>query len=167
MIVANSSPIIILAKQGMLDILKKCFKKVIIPKSVHDEVMQKKGSPEAIALKKVIVEQWIAVQKTTVMPSLDTKNIGQGEKEAISLACKHKSLLIIDDDSARKYASIFGVEAHGTLYVIYLACARRLIDKTDAMNALEGMIADGFYISSELQMKFLDLFNTLEWNRVK
>ena len=162
MIVVNSSPIIILAKEGMLDILKKCYKKVIIPKSVYNEVMHKNGTPEAVALQKVIKARWVIVQKTAVMSELDTKNIGQGEKEAISLAYKHKSLLIIDDDSAKKYASVFGVEAHGTLYLIYLACARGIIDKSDAMNALEGMIVDGFYVSSELHMKFLDLLNTLE-----
>lgn len=162
MIVVNISPIIILAKGGMLELLKKCFKKAIIPKSAYAEIMQKKGTYETIALQKAIKAQWITVQKTAVISELNTKNIGQGEKEAISLAFKRKSLLIVDDDSAKKYASVFGVEAHGTLYVIYLACARKLVDKTEAVNALEGMIVDGFYVSSELHMKFLDLLNTLE-----
>lgn len=161
MIVANSSPIIILAKQGLLDLLEKCFKKVIIPKSVYDEVMQK-NTPEAIAFNRAIKGKWISVQKAALMAELETKNIGQGEKEAISLAHHHKSLLIIDDDSARKYASIFGVEAHGTFYVIYLACARKLIDKTSAKNLLENMIADGFYVSSELYSRFISLLNTLK-----
>lgn len=161
MIVANSSPIIILAKQGLLDLLEKCFKKVVISECVYDEVMQK-NTPEAIALNKAIKGKWISVQKVTLIAGLETKNIGQGEKEAISLAHHHKSLLIIDDDSARKYASIFGVEAHGTFYVIYLACARKLIDKTSAKNLLESMIADGFYVSSELYSRFINLLNTLK-----
>ena len=161
MIVANSSPILILAKQGMLDLLKKCFKKVVIPESIYDEVVQKSNTPEAIALQKAVKEQWILVQKAAAMAELETKNIGRGEKEAISLAYDHKSILIIDDDSAKKYASIFGVEAHGTFYVIYLACARKLIDKTSAKNVLEGMIADGFYISSEFYLKFINLLDTL------
>lgn len=162
MIVANSSPIIILAKQGMLDLLKKCFKKVVIPESVYDEVIQKSSTPEAIALQKAIKEQWILVQKVAAMAEIETKNIGQGEKEAISLAYNHKCLLIIDDDSAKKYASIFGVEAHGTFYAVYLACARKVIDKTSAKNVLGGMIDDGFYVSSEFYSKFIKLIDTLE-----
>jgi len=97
-----------------------------------------------------------------VLDDLDTKSIGQGEKEAISLAIQLKSILIIDDDSARKYASIFGVEAHGTFYVIYLACTRKLIDKTTAKNAMESMIADGFYISTETYSRFVSLLNMIE-----
>ena len=160
MIVVNSSPIIILAKQGMLDLLKKCFKKVIIPKSVYEEVMQKKDNPEVIALEKAIKNKWVVVEEVLVISMLNTKNIGQGEKEAISLASIHKSLLIIDDDFAKKYAAIFGVNAHGTFFVIYLAFIRNLIKREDAIAILERMIADGFHISSDLYSKFFELLNS-------
>lgn len=160
MIIADSSPIIILAKQGRLVLLKECFNKVIIPKSVHEEIMQKKDSPEVIDLNRAIKDKWIVVEEAPVIPMLGTKNIGQGEKDAISLASKHKSMLLVDDDSAKKYASIFGVEAHGTFFVIYLACMKNLIKKEDVADVLEGMIADGFYISSELYAKFFELLNS-------
>ena len=162
MIVVNSSPVILLAKQGMLELLKKCFNKAVIPKSVYSEVMQKNGSPEAIALRNAIEKGWILVEKTATMPALDTKSIGQAEKEAISLAYKHKSLLLIDDDSAKKYASIFNVEAHGTLYAIFLSYAKGFIKKNDAVNAFQEMIADGFYVSSELYSKFFELLNSMK-----
>src|SRR3989344_3381666 len=160
MIVADSSPIIILAKQGRLALLKGCFNKVIIPKSVHEEIMQKEDSPEAIDLNRAIKERWVVVEEAPVIPMLGTKIIGQGEKDAISLAAKHKAILLVDDDSAKKYASIFGVEAHGTFFAIYLACMKNLIKKEDAISILEGMIADGFYISSELYAKFFELLNS-------
>ena len=162
MIVSNSSPIIILAKQGLLDLLKKCFKTVIIPESVYEEITHKSGTLEAIALNQAIKEKWISVQKASVMDKFETKKIGQGEKEAISLAHKYKSLLVVDDDSAKKYASIFGVKAHGTFYVIYLACTRKLLDKSSAKDVLESMIADGFYISSEFYSRFIRLLDELE-----
>ncbi|MBI2541881.1 DUF3368 domain-containing protein [Candidatus Woesearchaeota archaeon] len=162
MIVADSSPIIALAKQGMLDLLKKCFGKVFIPNTIYMEVMRKKGSPEAVSLEEALNSKWVVVEKVEVIPHLDTKNIGQGEKEAISLAFKHKSILLIDDDSAKKYASIFGIEAHGTFFVIYLATAKKLIAAADARNALKGMISDGFYISSELYSRFLELLESLK-----
>ena len=161
MIAVNSSPIINLAKQGQLALLEKCFKKVVMPVSVYDEILKKSESPESIALNKAISEKWILVQKVSVMSKLETKNIAQGEKEAISLAYRHKTMLIIDDDSAKKYASIFGVESHGTLFVIYSACVKKLIDKKKAINLMEGIIAEGFYISSELYTKFISLLDAL------
>ena len=51
-------------------------------------------------------------------------------------------MLIIDDDSAKAYASIFGVESHGVLYVIYLAYKKKIIDHDGAMNVMEGMAVD-------------------------
>ena len=162
MIVVNSSPLIILAKQGLLHLLEKCFQKAIIPKSVYEEIMQKKDNLEGIALEKAIKDKLIIVKKTDVIHALDTKNIGQGEKEAISLASKHKSILIVDDDSAKKYASLFGVEAHGTLFIIYLSCIRKIIDRGDSIDILEGMIEDGFYISAETYRRFFELLDSLK-----
>ncbi len=161
MIIADSSPLIMLAKQGMLELLRKCFYKVIIPNSVYEEIIQKKGSLEVIALESAIKDKWIFIEKTAIVPGLDTGNIGKGEKEAISLSVKHKSMLLTDDDSAKKYASIFGVEAHGTFFVIYIACIRKIISRSNAKNALEGMINDGFYVSPDVYARFIELLNSI------
>ena len=80
---------------------------MIIPESVYEEIMHKNGTLESIALNQAIKEKWISVQRVALMANLETKNIGQGEKEAISLAHKHKSLLVIDDDSAKKYGGLW------------------------------------------------------------
>lgn len=160
MIVSNSSPIIILGKQGRLDLLRKCFREVIIPKRVYEEVAVKKGEPEVIALEEAAREKWLVVEKIRANKILDTGNIGEGEKEAISLAEKHKAILLTDDDSAKAYASILGVEAHGTLYAIYLSCMRKLITKDESIEILKRMIKDGFYISTDVYAKFIELLLT-------
>lgn len=165
MIVADSSPLIMLGKQGLLPVLKKCFSKVIIPKSVYDEIMRKEGNVEATALEKAINAKWIVVEKTKSIRQFETKSIGQGEKEAIFLAVKHKCLLIIDDDSARAMASIFGVRAHGTLFVIYLACRKKLISEEEAIDSLDSMIGKGFYVSSDVYAKFLELLKLMRNKR--
>lgn len=161
MIVADSSPVIILSKCGALDIFKKCFGKLIIPASVYNEITLKHGSPEIISVENAIKAKWLVVQKTEVLPELDTQNIGQGEKESISLALNHKCILMIDDDHAKTYASIFGVEAHGTLYVLYLACLRGFIKSERAIMILENMISHGFYVSPRLYVMFIDLLKSV------
>ena len=161
MIVSNSSPLIVLGKQGILSLLKRCFGKVLIPKSVYGEVSAKKDSPEAAALNKAIMEGWVAVENVVINRMLFTEKMGQGEKEAISLAAKHKTVLLIDDDSAKSYALVLGVEAHGTLYVIFLACSRKFITKEEATDILDGIIANGFYVSTELYSGFAALLKSL------
>ncbi len=162
MIVSNSSPIIVFGKQGRLELLKECFGKVIIPESVHQEILRKGESHEAAAVKKATNAKWLIVEKAEVSALLITEKIGQGEKEAISLAVKHKIQLLIDDDFAKTYASILGVEAHGTLYIIYISCFRDFITKNEAKGILNDMIEGSFYISTELYSKFFDLLNSLK-----
>jgi len=157
MIISNSSPIINLGKQGILDLLGKCFDKIIIPFEVYEEIMKKENSLEAVSLKKGIDEGWINMEKIAVVSLLNTGNLGQGEKEAISLAYEKNGNLLIDDETARKYASLLNVECHGTIYALYICVLKKLIDKRKARKIFENMIRDGFYVSSHVYGKFLDL----------
>ncbi len=162
MIVINSSPAIILGKQGRLEVLRKCFGEVIIPKSVYDEIANKKESPEIISIEKGIKEKWIVLEKTLIVPELNTRKLGVGEKEAISLSIKHKVPLIIDDDTAKQYATILNVEAHGTLFIVYSAVIKGFIKKSEAAAILNTMIKDGFYVSTEIYARFMELLNSLK-----
>ncbi len=162
MIVINSSPIINLGKQGKLEIFKNCFGKILIAYAVYQEVVKKTGSPEAVAVMKAIEDRWIIVERVPIHHMLNTLKIAQGEKEAISLAAKHDSLLIIDDDIAKRYAAILGIEAHGTLYVLYLACIKKIINHDNAKDIFNTMVKDGFYLSTDIYIKFLELLNSLK-----
>ncbi len=161
MIASNSTPIINFGRQGKLDILRKCFDEIIIPKSVYDEIMQKKESPEAIILDKSISEKWIIVEDVAINPLLNTMSLGKGEKEAISLALQRKCGLLIDDDYAKAYAKILNVESHGSFYVLYLACLKKIINKEEAKNVFESMIREGFYVSTDLYSRFLELLGKI------
>lgn len=162
MIVINSSPLINLGKQGRLEIFKNCFGKILIAYAVYQEVIKKTGSPEAVAVKKAIDDRWVIVEKVPIHTTLNTLKIAQAEKEAISLATKHNSLLIIDDDIAKRYAAILGVEAHGTLYVLYLACIKNIIKQDNAKNIFNTIVKDGFYLSTDIYINFMELLNSLK-----
>lgn len=156
MIISNSSPIITLGAIGKLDLLKKCFKEVIIPSAVYTEISQKEDKPEFISLQQGIGQGWIKVEKTEMLSLLKTHTLGDGEKEAISLASKHKVILIIDDDTAKAYAEIMGVEAHGTLYVLILSVCKKILTGNEAIDILNQMMKVGFYLSTEVYGKFLE-----------
>ena len=126
MIASDSSPIINLGKQGFLELLKKCFGKVIVPKAVFVEIMKRENSTEAKSFEKGINERWIIVERVDISPVIETKNLGIGEKEAVSLAAKMNYLLLMDDDNAKKYASILNIESHGTIFVIFLSVLKKL-----------------------------------------
>lgn len=157
MIVSNTTPIINFGKQGEMGILRKCFTRIIIPRGVYYEIIEKKDSPEAVALDKAVEESWIVIEDIEVDSLLKTQNIGKGEKEAISLAKKKGMPLLVDDDFAKSYASVLEVEAHGSFYVLYFAYIKKIIDKNKARDIFEKMIRNGFYVSTELYSKFFEL----------
>ncbi|MBI2140475.1 DUF3368 domain-containing protein [Candidatus Woesearchaeota archaeon] len=161
MIVADTSPLIVLGKQGKLELLRLCFGKVSLPEAVLREVSGRKESEESIALASAIKSKWIGAIKISINPLLETSKIGIGEKEAISLAAKLKSILIMDDALAQSYASLAGVEAHGTLYVLLSALKKRFIHNEDAKEMLYGMMAQGFYLSAEVYGRFLQMLEEI------
>lgn len=159
MIVSNTSPLIVLGKVGQLLLLKACFEKIIIPPAVVEEVLAQADSPEALALHQGITDGWILTEK--VKPLLRTTVLGRGETEAISLAAKKKYLLLLDDDTAKAYATLSGVEAHGTLYVLLLAVKKNKLSRDEAKAILQQMILSGFYISTEIYARFIDLLEKM------
>ncbi len=132
MIVTNSSPLIALGRTGNLYILKSVFDKVLIPETGYEEIMEKEETIEALSLNGAI-----------------------REKEAISLAAAEKLALLVDDSSAKAYARVAGVEAHGTMHALLIAIKKKIIRKAQARELVGKMIENGFYISSELYSELL------------
>lgn len=153
MIVSNTSPIIHLGKQGKLNLLEKCFQKILIPSAVVKEIYSKKETSECISLKKAISEGWIIETKVKLDKLVKSSNLGQGEKEAIMLAKKNKCNLLTDDKDARILASIVGVNAHGVLYVILLSVLKKFINRNAAILLIDRMMQEALYLTTELYNK--------------
>ncbi|MEM7533215.1 MAG: element excision factor XisI family protein [Chloroflexota bacterium] len=82
-IVSNTSPLINLALVGHLNLLKKLYKKVLIPQAVYDEiVIDGAGQPGA---KEVEEYDWIQVRsiRNTHLVEVLKQDLDRGEAEAI------------------------------------------------------------------------------------
>ena len=126
-VVSNSSPLIWLAKIGRLSLLKILFGQVVIPKRVCEETTLEKQSPDAVLISKAIEDWWIKVSEkkmegTDVLAGVS--GIHLGEAEAILLAQKLGTELIVDEEEASTTAQMFGVRPIGTIAVLLLALAR-------------------------------------------
>ena len=96
-IVCNAGPIIAFSMVGRLDILKSLFEVVLIPESVHSEVME--GGKNNTGLDQYRNAHWIAVEKVSnpIDPLLKTA-LDHGEAEVISLAREIGANLILIDE---------------------------------------------------------------------
>ncbi len=159
LVVINSSPIIALAKIGKLELFHRLFDSVSITKQVYEEIMSKPNYAESIAIKKAVEnDKWVKVHKAGEI----NKILGIGEASSLSLALKLKQPLIIDDKKAVFIANTLGVECHGTLYIILLALKRKIIkNKKEAIDAVNMLINNKLYLSSEALSEFYTLLNKI------
>ena len=154
-IVSNSSPLIALAKIGMLDVLSG----VIIPKAVFDEITK----PEKEYAKELY--EWGKNKVTEVKNRKAVEYleliIDGGEAETIVLAEElNVDAVLIDDLKARKIANLRGLNVIGTIGVLLNAKDKGLISEVKPL--LEALTKRKIRISKELYDHALELAHEVE-----
>lgn len=141
-VVVNTTPIIALAGIGQLDLLRKIYGEIVIPKAVDLEIL----SEPARSL--VDAASWIQVMglDLSAQKSMFSARLHAGEIEVLMLAQEcDADLLIIDDNAAKKTAKYLGFTVTGTMGVLLRAKWEGYIDLVKPL--MERLIADGFYVS--------------------
>jgi len=128
--VADSSPLVILAKLGCLDFLNRIFPRVYISNEVHYEVViAGAGLPGASEVSKA---EWIkvkSIQNPAGLHSAQQKyGLGPGEMSTIVLAKELGSNpVLLDDYRARKLAKVEGLEILGSVGLLETFYLRRYL----------------------------------------
>lgn len=144
-VVANSTPIIALAKIGRLDLLRQLYGEVAIPRAVYDEVTAKEDAAAQAVDSSV---EWLLVEDAPEpdAASLLRARLHAGEVETIMLARRDgAALVVIDDNAAKRTARYLGLPVTGTLGVIVAAKRAGLLDS--ARDAVADLREIGFYVS--------------------
>jgi pentatricopeptide repeat protein len=157
-VIIDTGPLLAFAKAGILNVLKKLFKRLIITGEVYIEVFSKK-SPENDSIKENI-GGFIKVRELRELNQIDNKKIKEtvqllndGEKSSILLSYtliedRNKVLLIIDEKSGRKAAEKLGISVVGTVWLLKTLEKRGWID--DAVKVSKEMKKKGYYLSDAL-----------------
>lgn len=153
-VVANSSPLIFLAKLQKLDLLHNLFENLTIPQAVYEEtVVEGKQHPESRYIKKA---DWILNYniKNQRLATFLRQLVDEGEAEAITLSLENDAdLLLVDDKDVRKIAKHFGLEITGTIGVLLLAKKKKIL--TTLQPLISELREEGFRISGNVVKKIL------------
>lgn len=148
-VVSNSSPLIILAKCGLLSLLKQLFGTIIISETVFREiVIQGEGKPGA---KEIREANWVRPAKIGNKNILEsyTKILDPDDATVIALAKEKKAdLLIVDDEEIRKIAEKGKIPITGTAGIFVQAKREGLIPSVK--EALDKAIQNGLMISERV-----------------
>jgi len=154
-----------LSKIGKIILLKKLYGEVIIPEEVYEEAVERglrEGFGDALVIKECVDQGWIKVSKLNEKEvKLSQKmmehafEIHLGEAQAILLARKINTLLLMDESSGRAFAETWGLTVKGTLHVIMKALREELLNKYEAKEAALQLINKGFRIEPKLLARVL------------
>lgn len=145
-VVADASPLILLAAVNQLDLLPQLYGQVAVPQTVFDEVVgQGSGRPGAAELQSA---PWVVIHPDPAVPASST--LDSGEAKAIALALRlHADLLVIDERQGRVEAVRSGIEIIGVLGVLMVARDKGLISSLRPV--LDQLRQDaGYWISTAL-----------------
>lgn len=153
LVVADSSPFIVLINIACIDVLPILFSKVLIPPEVSAELAQF-NRPQSVREFIAAPPHWLTEKAPSTVEPIPT--LHAGEVSAISLALEvHADLLLIDEILGRKAAVVRGIPIAGTIGVIEQAAEQNLLDLKDTFARIK---QTDFWISSELLDERLRLF---------
>lgn len=144
-LVCNASPLIVLAKAGLVDLLTELSPGARVPRAVADEVSRVADRADPARL-------WLTRNAALVSPSPSPSSfvmawdLGAGESSVISLVeSLPGSIAVLDDLAGRRCAQALGLPVVGSLGLILMAKRRGLI--SSVRPALDSIVAAGLFIS--------------------
>lgn len=163
MTVADTGILIWLARYNKLNLLKDLYGKIDIPAKVFEEAVtagKLNGYPDAEIIESAVINEEIIVKNTGVSQKVDEMEevfnckLGMGEREAITLALKTGSLLLINDEEASTVAELLGVKTKGVLFVLLRSVKLGLLKKNESLVIFEQMLEDGFWLAPTTAVEF-------------
>jgi predicted nucleic acid-binding protein len=144
-IVADSSPLIVLQAIDLIRLLPELFGEVVVPPEVLSE-LSAPARTEAVRRFSAAPPAWLKVRA----PRKAASYIGlhAGEAAAIELAREvNASLLIIDETRGRKTAVDLGLRITGTIGIMVRGAEQGLVDLADAFARVK---RTDFWVSRKL-----------------
>lgn len=149
-IIADTGPLIALARIDLLELLTSLPWHFYAPTAVVKEASADASKPGALAVSKALENGWLFVQDTNESITLGALEqlLDKGEAAAIALAEEHSAALLIDERRGRKVAKHRGIQVMGTGSLLVHAKKLGLIESVELR--LDELCAIGYRLSDAL-----------------
>ena len=152
--VVNASPLIVLAKAGLLEFLRLAGETVLVPAPVAAELRAHRNDAGARALSNT---PWLKIVVPPATPQwIAAWDLGAGESSVLAWAYANPGTrAILDDLAGRRCAQTASIHIRGTLGLILLAKQRGKIGA--ARPEVENLRKAGLYLSDTIINRALAL----------
>lgn len=139
--VSNSGPLMALAKVGSLELLRRAFRRVVVPAEVFAEVaLAGADSADGALVREAVREGWFQLHSVPAPAAQAWPGLDAGETAAIRLAqALRADAVLLDDMAARRQALAQGLRVMGTLGILLRAVEVGGCPATQALETLDRM----------------------------
>ena len=155
--VFDASPLIFLARVGLLQASLKLFSTCLVAETVQEEVVdtgRTVGAPETVELESLIAKGHLAIERvprTSLGVRLEAnQHLSKGDRDSLVLASERTARLMADDAAVRSVANQLGLRLGDTLYVLSTMTDRGILKPAEAVDALDRLVEAGWYCSARL-----------------
>jgi predicted nucleic acid-binding protein len=160
-VVADTSPLVVLANIGQLDVLPSLFGNILITAEVFAE-LNSPQRPRIVREWSASLPPWIRVEVPESHEPID--GLHAGESSAIALALERNAdRLIIDEARGRRAATERGIPVVGTIGVLVAAAQAGLVDLEVAFERIK---QTDFWVSEKFLDERLAMFRAWQRNRL-
>jgi predicted nucleic acid-binding protein len=131
LIVSDNSPLNLLVRLGVADVLPALFQQVFIPPQVAAEMGHAKAPPEVQSFI-AAPPNWLTIRPPSNL--LAIPHLDRGEEAAISLAVELNAVLLVDEHDGRVEAQSRGLSIIGAVGVLERAANIRLVQDLAAVH---------------------------------
>lgn len=169
MLVLDATPLIYLATVDRLDLLERIPHECVVPQPVYDEVVTaglEAGHPDARRVERAVEGDVLTVAGVGD-PELGERlerdsNLSTADVAVIALAAANDGVAVIDERYGRATAEAEGVETRGTVSLLLALVRDGTLSGEAAREVLDGMVAAGWYCSTDLYARVVRTFESIE-----
>lgn len=164
MILMDACTAILLAKSTVLESAAKTFK-VVLPKSVYEEVLagKEKKFADALLTEKLVQNKIITIKdvENKKMRDMIRHNFGMGigEADIIALALEENQMIATDNKQGRKAASVNSLKLIGSPEIVFALAKMGKISKDKAKQSLKILKNEGWFNDLLIERLMEDIEN--------
>jgi len=147
-IVCDTGPLIALSLIDQLDILRRLYRRVLVPRAVLDEVTA--GGADRPGASAIVAAGWLDPVEDVTPDPLLAGELGPGEAAVIAAAHALRArLVLLDERKARRIAvQAYGLRVKGSAGILVAAKRAGLIAEVRPL--LDSMVGKGYFLSQRL-----------------
>lgn len=155
LVIADSSPLILLARIDCLELLRQLYGEIRVPEAVYGEIVE--HGDALPASEEVRSAEWIVAREVSgerkLLRTLEG-DLGRGEAQAIALAAHLEAdLLLMDEREGRQAAQRLGISVKGTLGLLLEGKRAGYLEEIGPL--IEALLEQGAWLSTSLRRAVL------------